>query len=89
MSNATGQYLATANDTATFGAGALLYSVVVSTAAASAVVTIYNGSSTAGQVLGTIDASALGNYQYWDMRFPAGLFVKLTGGNAKVTVVAE
>jgi hypothetical protein len=91
MSNATGQYISntTTASTATFGKGALLYSVIVGTAAASAVVTIYNGVDTTGQVLGVIDASAVGNYNYWDMRCPNGLFVKQAGGSALVTVVAE
>jgi hypothetical protein len=91
MSNATAQYISntTSNPSATFGKGALLYSVIVGTAAASAVITIYNGTSSSGQVLGVIDASAVGNYNYWDMRCPNGLFVLQTGGSALVTVVAE
>jgi hypothetical protein len=87
-------YLATANDTYTAGGAgnpADLLAIVVGTAAASAVVTVYNGSSTSGAVMATIDASAINFFEFGDdgMHCPAGLFVKLTGGNAKVTVVAQ
>lgn len=84
----TVQYLATANDTAAWPAHAQLYSIVVGTLAASAVVTIYDGTSTSGTVLGIIDAAAAKDVYFFGARFPSGLFVKLTGGNAKVTVVA-
>jgi hypothetical protein len=89
VSNAVGQALATNGDTATFGAGALLYTVNVTKATTSAVVTVYNGTSTSGQVMATIDASVKGSYSFWDMRFPLGIFAKLTGANANVTIVAE
>ena len=64
MSNATAQYISATNGTASFGAGCLLYSVIVGTAAGSAVVTLYSGVDTTGQMLGVIDASAVGNYNY-------------------------
>lgn len=82
------QPLATANDTATYGAQAQLFAINVSTAAASAVVTVYNGVDTSGAVFDTIDASSKGTSHYYGARFPKGLFVKLTAGNAKVSVVA-
>lgn len=80
-------YLATANDTVALGRNTHLGYINVSTAAASAVVTIYEGASTSDPVRGIIDASSLGRYEY-DCAFGAGLFIKLTGGNAKVTVTA-
>jgi hypothetical protein len=86
--NPTVQYLATANDTAAWPANAQLYAIVVGTLAASAVVTVYDGASTSGTVLGIIDASAAKDVYFCGARFPGGLFVKLTGGNAKVSVVA-
>ena len=81
------KYMATANDTAAWAAGGRLFSVVVGTSAGSAVVTVYNGTATTDPVTATIDASAKGNYEFGGARHPAGLFIKLTGGNAKVTAV--
>jgi len=81
--------LATANDTFALGKEAHLDKINVSTAAASAVVTVYNGSSTSDPVVDTIDASSKSTSHYAGCRFPNGLFVKLTGGNAKVSVIAE
>lgn len=87
-------YLATANDTFTAGAAgnpAALLAIVVGTAAASAVVTVYNGSSTSDPVVATIDASAINFFEFGDegIQLPKGCFVKLTGGNAKVTVAVQ
>lgn len=82
-------YLATANDTYSLGANARLISINVGTAAASAVVTVYNGTSTSDPVVDTIDASAVKDLDFHSVRLSGGLFVKLTGGNAKVTVIAE
>lgn len=82
-------YLQTANDTFALGAHARLWAIVVGTAAASAVVTVYNGTSTSDPVMATIDAAAAKDVYFLGVRCPAGLFVKLTAGNAKVTVVAE
>jgi hypothetical protein len=84
--------LATANDTFALGdakSEAHLLRINVSTAAASAVVTVYHGTSTSGTVMDTIDASSKGTSHYDHARFPNGLFVKLTGGNAKCSVIAE
>lgn len=84
-------YLASANDT--FAAGgakseAKLYKINVSTGTASAVVTVYQGTSTSGTVVDTIDASSKSTSHYDGARFPDGLFVKLTAGAAKVSVIA-
>jgi len=89
-------YFATANDVgtsspggATKGTPARLESVTVGTAAASAVLTIYHGIDTNGPVVATIDCSAINNFQFGvddGIWFPAGLYAKLTVGNAKVTL---
>jgi hypothetical protein len=86
-------HLATANDTYSLGSatgGAILEAVIINTAVASAVVTVYNGTSTSGAVVGVIDAStAPRTIRYDCLRLSQGLFVKLTAGNADVTVVAR
>lgn len=82
--------MATANDVVAAGgtgSDSELWSINVSTAAASAVVTVYQGTSTSGTVVDTIDAASKGTTHYYGAQFPNGLFVKLTAGNAKVSVV--
>lgn len=80
-------HFAAANDaTPALPPNTLLFDINVGTGAASAVITIYNGTSTSGAVIGIIDASARGTYNYGGIRCPAGLFVKLTGGNADATL---
>lgn len=92
MPSITG-FLQTANDTYTSGGTPVdLMSIVVGTGAASAVVTVYNGSAaTAGTEVAIIDATAANYFEFGDegAHFPKGLFVKLTAGNAKVTVVSQ
>ncbi len=83
------QYLATDGDTAAWPANACLERIVVGTAAASAVVTVYNGTSASGEVKAVITAAAIGNFAFLGARFPRGLFVALSAGNAKVTVSAH
>ena len=82
------QYLVNTNDTCSWPAGAALFSIVVGTATATSVVTVYNGSSTSGEVKAVIDAASLGSYDFSGARFPNGLFVKMTTAAAKVSVVA-
>jgi hypothetical protein len=89
MANEIGT-LATANDVVDVGStqsDVQLFAINVSTAAASAVVTVYEGDSTSGTVKDTIDAASKGTTHYYGALFRNGLFVKLTGGNAKVSVV--
>lgn len=94
MSDYAAQYghLATANDTFSLGnstAGAYLYAVNVNTKAASAVVTVYNGTSTSDPVVAVIDAATAAiDHDFHCLRLPKGCFVKLTAGNADVTVIA-
>lgn len=81
-------HLASINDTATFGKNAQLWGITINTGAASAVVTVYNGTATTDPVVATVVGTAAFTANYWGARFPNGLFVKLTGGAADVTVVA-
>lgn len=85
----TSQYLATANETCTFGRGAKLHSIVVGTAAASATVTVYDGLSTSGKVRALIDGNVVESHLFGGAIFPEGIHVVLAGGNAKVTVNAD
>lgn len=82
-------YIAAAGDVKTAGAGggAILHNVVVNKAAASAVLTIYDGTSTTGTKVATIDASvaATGTLNY-DILCPKGVYAVMTGGNADMTL---
>ena len=84
----TFDYLATAAETATFPAGSCLHGILVGTAAASAVVTVYHGQTTSGPVIALIDAAAAKDTHFHGLRCPDGIHVVLSGGNAKVTVIA-
>ncbi len=81
-------YLVNTNDTCTFPANASLWSIVVGTGTSTSVVTVYNGTSTSGEVKAVINAAAAGSYDFGGARFPAGLFVKMTTAAAKVSVSA-
>jgi len=83
----TAQYLVSQNDTASWPAPANLVKIVVGKATASGVVTVYNGTGTGGTVVGVIDGNAVNTHHFYGARFPAGLFVKLTGAAGNVTVV--
>ena len=66
---------------------AVLAYVNVNTAAASAVLTIYDGQSTTGTKVAAIDCSSSTGRQFTYMiRCPNGIYAVLTGGNADVTV---
>lgn len=73
------------------GTGANLHRINVNTAAASAVVTVYDGQSASAPAVkkATIDASAKGFYDFAGAWFKNGIFCVLSGGNADVTVIAE
>ncbi len=82
--------LDTINDTLSVGAsgsGAYLHRVDVGTGVATAVVTVYEGSSTSGTVIATIDAATKSNHNYGGIYLSGGMFVKLTTAAASVTVV--
>lgn len=81
-------YFATANDTCTSGGDrARLHAVIIGDGAASAVVTVYNGDAATDPTVAVIDASSDREVLFHGVDLPAGLFVKLTGGNAKTTVI--
>ncbi len=84
-------HLASANDTFSIGnatSGAFLFGITVNTKLASAVVTVYNGTSTSDPVVAVIDAATTPlSLDFHCLRLPKGLFVKLTGANADVTVL--
>lgn len=65
-----------------------LWSVNVNTAAGSAVLKIYNGTSAAGELIASIDASGKGSYVY-GVGLKDGIFYDLSGGNADVTIGFE
>jgi len=78
-------HLTTSGQTGTAGANTMLGTVNCNTAAASAVLTIYNGTSASGTVVAVIDCSRVGSHWY-GVRLPAGLYYALSGGNADVTL---
>lgn len=69
--------------------GTRVWDVIVGTAAASAVVTLYDGQDNTGVVKAVIDASAAKSVCLRGALFKNGCAVVQTGGSAKVTVVAE
>ena len=62
-----------------------LWTVNVNTSAASAVLKIYDGTSTSGTLVAQIDASNQGSYCY-GVRCKNGIFADLSGGNADCTI---
>lgn len=81
-------YLDAADETVTATRGVRLKRVIVGTGAASAVVTVYNGTTTGGDVVAVINAAAIDNVDFAGLHLE-NMHVKLTAGNAKVTVVWE
>lgn len=69
------------------GSGAYLHEILVGTAAASAVITVYDGAAATGAVRAVIDASAVGRYPFHGAWFKDGAYVVTSGGNAKVTII--
>lgn len=63
-----------------------LVSVNVNTGAASAVLTVYDGTSTTGTTVAVIDASAKGSYWFGYARLHNGLYYTLIGGTADITI---
>ena len=62
-----------------------LWTVNVNTAAASAVLTIYDGTSTTGSKVATVDASQIASKGY-GISCPNGIYINMSGGNADVTI---
>lgn len=67
------------------GSGAWLGKIIVGQAAASSVVTVYEGQDATGIIRATIDASAIRDLHI-EAVFLNGFFITVTGGAAKVTV---
>lgn len=67
------------------GGDAQLWTVNVNTAAAGAVLTIYDGTSTSGAKVATIDASKNGSYCY-GVVCKNGIFLDLAVGTADCTI---
>lgn len=83
-------YLDTADDTYDpYADGAArLERIIVGTKATGAVVTVYEGHASTADSVAVIDAATNnGTYEFCE-QFSDGVFVALTGGNAKVTVIA-
>ena len=82
------KHLGTANDDFTLSPGTKLFGIWVGTPLATAVVTVYDGTSTAGPVLMTIDAATKSEIVF-DGGARGGAnstYIKLTVANAKVTI---
>jgi hypothetical protein len=82
------KHLGTANDDFTIAPDGELRGIYVGTALATAVVTVYEGTTTSGLVLMTIDAASKS-----EITFPTpvratskSIYIKLTTANAKVTI---
>lgn len=70
------------------GSNATLDKVVVNTKAASAVLTIYDGTSTTGTKVATLDCASLSPASVsYGIRCHNGVYAVMTGGNADVTIV--
>lgn len=83
-------YLSATNDEfTTAGQDAGLYSIVVGTGTATSVVTVYSGTTTGGEVKAVIDAAAKGQHDFYGVRFPDGIFIKMTTAGAKVSIVTD
>lgn len=64
--------------------------VIVNTAAASAILTLYNNTAGSGDVIAVIDcAAATGNPRDYHITCPNGLTAVLSGGTADVTITHE
>lgn len=81
-------YLDAQNETATSEGFTRLNRVVVGTGAASAVLTVYDGTSTSDPVVAAVNAAAIDNADFGGLGL-SNMHVALTGGNAKVTITYE
>jgi hypothetical protein len=82
------KYFAVANDDESVAGPVRLCGVVVGTGAASAVFTIYNGTSTSDPVVAAFDGTVENTYEFHGVIL-SNLYAKLTGGNALVTLIYE
>ncbi len=83
-------YIAAAGDKTTGGAysSAVLHTININKVAASAVLTVYDGTSTTGTKIATIDCASTGpiGTLIYDIRCANGVYAVMTGGNADVTI---
>lgn len=83
-------YLAAVGDKKTGGPGsnAVLHTVNINTRVASAVLTIYDGASTTGTKVATIDCASTGaaGTLLYDVICKNGVYVVMTGAAADVTI---
>jgi hypothetical protein len=82
-------YLSSTSDSYTSTTGVKLDSIIVGTKASSAVVTVYDGSATTADSYCVIDAATNNGSYPFNRYFPNGLYVGMSGGNAKVTVITS
>ena len=79
------KYFTTANQTATVTGPARLEKIVVGTGASSAVVTVYNNTTTSDPVT-IVNAAAAISHDYGGVQL-SNMHIVISGGNANVTVV--
>lgn len=65
--------------------GTTIWTVNVNTGASGAILTIYNGTSASGDLVATVDASAVVSLAY-GVYCPEGIFIELAGGAADITI---
>ena len=68
---------------------AKLVAVVVNKATATAIINVYNGTSTSDPQIASIDGNAVGNRDYWGLLCPKGIFVDQVTAAADVTIIYE
>ena len=66
--------------------GATLWAVNVNTSAAGSLVKIYNGTTSTGASIATVDGTSKGSLWY-GIRCPNGIAYSITGGAPDVTIV--
>jgi hypothetical protein len=82
------KHLGTANDDLTIAPEGELRGIYIGTLLATAVVTVYEGTTTSGRVLMTIDAGARDQFVFNPpvRATSKSIYIKLTTANAKVTI---
>ncbi len=83
------RYISATNDDITLDVGTQLWAIIVGTATATSVITVYDGTSTAGEVKALINGAAVQSCDFGGARFPRGLYIKMTTAGAKVSVVSS
>jgi hypothetical protein len=64
-----------------------LHRVIINTATATAVVKVYDGTSTSGTLVATIDGASKSNHDFGGALLAGGLYVDQTVAASKLTVV--